>query len=48
MLMKVNTEYLNRCIQTLERAFELLQQCDPDDFTYDIYRAASVKESSLS
>ena len=47
MLMKVNTEYLDRCIQTLERAFELLQQSEPNDFTYDIYRAASVKEFEL-
>ena len=45
--MKVNTEYLDRCIQTLESAFELLQQCEADDFTYDIYRAASVKEFEL-
>ncbi len=45
--MRINTEYLDRCIQTLERAFELLQQSAPNDFTYDIYRAASVKEFEL-
>ena len=45
--MKVNTEYLDRCIRTLERAFELLQQSDPGDFTCDIYRAAAVKEFEL-
>ena len=45
--MTINTEFLNRCIDTLESAFEGLQQRGPDDDFYDILRAASVKEFEL-
>ena len=45
--MRINTDYLTRCIQTLEAAFEQLQQCQADDITYDIFRAACVKEFEL-
>jgi hypothetical protein len=47
----MNTEYLERCISTLEKAFNALQGMAHDDAVYDIYRAACVKEfvkSSLS
>ena len=45
--VNINTDYLTRCIQTLEAAFEQLQQCQADDITYDIFRAACVKEFEL-
>ena len=45
--MNINTDYLNRCIQTLGNAFDALQKCEPGDFMYDIYRAACVKEFEL-
>ena len=46
-MMKINVDYLNRCVQTLEGAFERLQKTDPDDIVYDIYRAACVKEFEI-
>ena len=45
--MPVNAEYLVRCIVVLETAFGRLVQYDPQDITYDIYRAACVKEFEL-
>ena len=45
--MAINTDFLLRCINTLESAFEHLQQREPCDELYDIFRAASVKEFEL-
>ncbi len=45
--MTINTDFLTRCINTLESAFEQLQQHDPSDTFYDIFRAASVKEFEI-
>ena len=45
--MNINTEFLTRCIDTLEVALEQLQQYDENDISYDIYRAACVKEFEL-
>ncbi len=46
-LMNINTDYLDRCIQTLESAFDALQKCEPGEMMYDIYRAACAKEFEL-
>lgn len=43
----INTEYLDRCISTLERAFLALQHLSAEDEVYDIYRAACVKEFEI-
>ena len=45
--MPINTDFLVRCINTLEAAFEQLQQRSSDDTFYDIFRAASVKEFEI-
>ena len=45
--MSVNTEFLRRCLDTLERALDGLTRTDPDDIAYDIYRAACVKEFEI-
>ena len=45
--MSVNTDFLTRCIHTLETAFERLQRQQPDDVSYDIFCAACVKEFEL-
>ena len=45
--MRINLDYLNRCIATLENAYRHLQSEDPNDILYDIYRAACVKEFEL-
>lgn len=45
--MPINTDFLVRCINTLESAFEHLQQRQPSEQLYDIFRAASVKEFEI-
>ena len=45
--MPINTDFLARCINTLASAFEQLQQREPSDAFYDIFRAASVKEFEI-
>ena len=43
----INVDYLNRCIETLESAYEQLRESSPDDISYEIYRAACVKEFEI-
>ena len=45
--MPINTDFVVRCINTLESAFEQLQQRELSDELYDIFRAASVKEFEI-
>ena len=45
--MRINLDYLDRCITTLENAYRHLLSEDPQDILYDIYRAACVKEFEL-
>ena len=45
--MPINTEFLVRCIDALESAFEHLQQHGSDEVFYDVFRAASVKEFEI-
>ena len=46
--MTIDTTFLRRCIRTLERALsEIGEQHRTDDFLYDVYRAACVKEFEL-
>ena len=46
--MSIDTTFLRRCIASLELAVEGVEsQEDREDFMYDIYRAACVKEFEL-
>ena len=45
--MSIDTTFLRRCIGTLELALSKLRGGQTDDFVYDIYRAACVKEFEL-
>ena len=46
--MRIDTVFLRRCIQALELALaEAGQRQEANDFLYDIYRAACVKEFEL-
>lgn len=45
--MVINTDFLVRCVNTLEAAFDHLRTMEPSDSVYEIYRAASVKEFEL-
>ena len=43
----INTDYLLRCIEALDRANKKIQNLDSSDYDYDIYRAACVKEFEI-
>lgn len=45
--MAINTDFLNRCINTLASACEHLRQTGANDPLYDIFRAAAVKEFEI-
>ena len=45
--MTISTEYLRRCIRTLEAAFDALRGHESDDVARDVYRAACVKQFEL-
>lgn len=45
--MDIQTHYFHRCLQTLDKAFQKLQQADKDSLDYDLYRSATIKEFEL-
>ena len=45
--MKIDTIFINRCIQTLEKAFKQLQHTEKDSLDYDLYRSATIKEFEI-
>ena len=45
--MKLNTDFMERCIRTLEAALDRIQAVEADDVAYDIFRAACVKEFEI-
>ena len=45
--MTLDTKYIEHCIQTLEKAYHLLQQSDVDGIDYEMYRSACVKEFEI-
>ena len=45
--MKIDTEYLLRCINALEKAHELLLGANPEDIEYDMYKSVCVKEFEI-
>ena len=46
-MMKIDTAFINRCIQTLEKAFKQLQQVEKGSLDYDLYRSATIKEFEI-
>ena len=45
--MTINTDFLTRCIGTLELALEQLQRHEPGEFIYEVFRSACVKEFEI-
>ena len=46
-ILRIKTEFPKRCLATLEQALEELPHLDPGSGSYDIYRAACIKEFEL-
>jgi len=45
--MNIETAYLERCINTLDKAQTLLKQSDPENIDYNMYCSACVKEFEI-
>ena len=46
-MSQIDTTYFERCISTLEKAYGLLQNANPETIDYDMYRSACVKEFEI-
>ena len=46
--MKLNTDHLKRCIDTLRQSIALLTQQKPDTLEYEIFRNATIKGYELT
>jgi nucleotidyltransferase substrate binding protein (TIGR01987 family) len=46
-MTKIDTTYLTKCNKALQRAYEELSKCDKDDFMYEMYRSATIKEFEI-
>lgn len=44
---KIDTIFLERCINTLDKAFSMLQKTNVEEIEYDLYRSACVKEFEI-
>ena len=45
--MRLNTDFLRRCINVLEAEFDEISKYQPSDFLYDVFLAASIKHFEL-
>ncbi|GMO61913.1 MAG: nucleotidyltransferase substrate binding protein [Rickettsiales bacterium] len=43
----INTEFLNKSIETLEKSYQLLQKADKDSIDYEMYRNSLVKSFEM-
>ncbi len=46
--MTINTEYLSRCIETLERSYVLIKQTKENTIDYEMYRNSLVKSFEMT
>ena len=43
----IDTTFIERCIQALEKSLELMNKSDKNDISYDIYRSSCIKEFEI-
>lgn len=47
-MSEINTEYLQRCIDTLEKSYVMLQASEKDTIDYELYRNSLVKSFEMT
>lgn len=47
-MSEINTEYLQRCIDTLEKSYFMLQEAVKDSIDYELYRNSLVKSFEMT
>ncbi len=45
--MKIDTSFLERCVNALDRSLTMLDASDEKEIEYEIYRSASIKEFEI-
>ncbi len=45
--MNIDTSYYERCIKTLQKAYDLLMKAEREEIDYDMYRSACIKEFEI-
>ncbi|MCD8237851.1 MAG: nucleotidyltransferase substrate binding protein [Clostridiales bacterium] len=47
-MSEINTEYLQKCLDTLERSYDMLKITDEDTIDYELYRNSLVKSFEMT
>lgn len=47
-MIEIQTDYLKRCLLTLEKSYAMLQQSEQDSLDYDLFRNALVKSFEIT
>lgn len=47
-MSEINTEYLLKCIATLEKSYQMLKSVDEDTIDYELYRNSLVKSFEMT
>ena len=47
-MSEINTEYLKKCIDVLEKSYLMLQKTDKDTIDYELYRNSLVKSFEMT
>ena len=42
-MSEINTEYLNRCLETLKKSYEMIKSVPENSIEYEMYRNSLVK-----
>lgn len=46
--MTINTEFLERCIETLEKSYKMIKQTEENTIEYEMYRNSLVKSFEIT
>jgi len=46
--MAINTEFLERCIETLEKSYKMIKQAQENSIEYEMYRNSLVKSFEIT
>lgn len=46
--MAINTEFLERCIETLEKSYKMIKQAEENSIEYEMYRNSLVKSFEIT
>jgi len=48
IMSEINTEYLNRCLETLKKSYEMIKSVPENSIEYEMYRNSLVKSFEMT